>query len=91
MTEGTITKWLKQPGDSVAKYEPLCEVATDKVNAEVPATMSGTVTEIVTEEGKTVEVGEIICRIQKKEKKRRPPPLRKRRKTGSGTICGRRR
>ncbi|MFD1428099.1 2-oxoisovalerate dehydrogenase E2 component (dihydrolipoyl transacylase) [Kroppenstedtia sanguinis] len=64
VTEGTITKWLKQPGDSVAKYEPLCEVATDKVNAEVPATFSGTMTEIVTEEGKTVEVGELICRIQ---------------------------
>ncbi|SFS92600.1 dihydrolipoamide acetyltransferase family protein [Marininema halotolerans] len=63
VTEGTITKWLKAPGDSVDKYEPLCEVATDKVNAEVPAVMSGTMTEIVTEEGVTVAVGEIICRI----------------------------
>ncbi|MFD1395137.1 dihydrolipoamide acetyltransferase family protein [Kroppenstedtia eburnea] len=74
VTEGTITKWLKQPGDSVAKYEPLCEVATDKVNAEVPATMSGTVTEIVTEEGKTVEVGEIICRIQEEGKEEATAP-----------------
>ncbi|PTX52201.1 branched-chain alpha-keto acid dehydrogenase E2 component [Melghirimyces profundicolus] len=63
VTEGTITKWLKQPGDSVSKYEPLCEVATDKVNAEVPATVAGTLTEIVTGEGQTVEVGEIICRV----------------------------
>lgn len=63
VTEGTITKWLKQPGDSVSKYEPLCEVATDKVNAEVPSTFAGTLTEIVVEEGETVEVGAIICRI----------------------------
>lgn len=63
VTEGTITKWLKQPGDSVAKYEPLCEVATDKVNAEVPSTISGTLKEIVVEEGETVEVGVLICRI----------------------------
>jgi 2-oxoisovalerate dehydrogenase E2 component (dihydrolipoyl transacylase) len=64
VTEGTITKWLKQPGDSVSKYEPLCEVATDKVNAEVPATVSGTVTELIAEEGATIEVGQLICRIE---------------------------
>ncbi|MDR6224608.1 dihydrolipoamide acetyltransferase family protein [Desmospora profundinema] len=63
VTEGTITKWLKQPGDSVSKYEPLCEVATDKVNAEVPSTITGTLSEIVTGEGETVEVGVVICRI----------------------------
>ncbi|GGE10589.1 dihydrolipoamide acetyltransferase component of pyruvate dehydrogenase complex [Marinithermofilum abyssi] len=64
VTEGTITKWLKKPGDSVSKYEPLCEVATDKVNAEVPATVSGTVTELIAEEGATIEVGQLICRIE---------------------------
>ncbi|MFC4078189.1 dihydrolipoamide acetyltransferase family protein [Salinithrix halophila] len=63
VTEGTITKWLKKPGDSVSKYEPLCEVATDKVNAEVPSAVKGTLIEFVADEGKTVEVGEIICRI----------------------------
>ncbi|QKG84243.1 2-oxo acid dehydrogenase subunit E2 [Kroppenstedtia pulmonis] len=63
VTEGTITKWLKQPGENINKYEPLCEVATDKVNAEVPSTISGTVTELVVEEGETVAVGQIICRI----------------------------
>ncbi|MBA4495024.1 dihydrolipoamide acetyltransferase family protein [Paenactinomyces guangxiensis] len=63
VTEGTIAKWLKKPGDSVAKYEPICEVATDKVNAEVPSTIEGTMTEIIAEEGSTVEVGQLICRI----------------------------
>ncbi|MGA8941771.1 MAG: dihydrolipoamide acetyltransferase family protein [Thermoactinomyces sp.] len=63
VTEGTITTWLKKPGDTVAKYEPICEVTTDKVNAEVPSTVEGTVTEIIAEEGETVEVGQLICRI----------------------------
>lgn len=64
VTEGTIAKWLKKPGDPVAKYEPICEVATDKVNAEVPSTIEGTMVEIIAEEGATVEVGQLICRIQ---------------------------
>jgi 2-oxoisovalerate dehydrogenase E2 component (dihydrolipoyl transacylase) len=63
VTEGTIAKWLKKPGDPVAKYEPICEVATDKVNAEVPSTIEGTMVEIIAEEGSTVEVGQLICRI----------------------------
>jgi len=41
VAEGTIGKWLKQPGDQVAKYEPLVEVVTDKVNAEVPSPIAG--------------------------------------------------
>jgi pyruvate/2-oxoglutarate dehydrogenase complex dihydrolipoamide acyltransferase (E2) component len=54
VAEGTIGKWLKQPGDHVAKYEPLLEVITDKVNAEVPSPFEGTLTEILVEEGATV-------------------------------------
>lgn len=54
VAEGTIGKWLKQPGDHVAKYEPLVEVITDKVNAEVPSPFEGTLTEILVEEGATV-------------------------------------
>ena len=64
VTEGTITKWLKKPGDTVEKYEPICEVATDKVNAEVPSSIGGTLTDIIAAEGETVEVGKFICRIQ---------------------------
>ena len=54
VAEGTIGKWLKQPGDHVAKYEPLLEVITDKVNAEVPSPFEGILTEILAEEGATV-------------------------------------
>ena len=54
VAEGTIGKWLKQPGDHVAKYEPLLEVITDKVNAEVPSPFEGTLKEILVEEGATV-------------------------------------
>jgi 2-oxoisovalerate dehydrogenase E2 component (dihydrolipoyl transacylase) len=54
VAEGTIGKWLKQPGDHVDKYEPLVEVITDKVNAEVPSPFEGTLLEILAEEGATV-------------------------------------
>src|SRR6266545_3173081 len=54
VAEGTIGKWLKKPGDHVAKYEPLVEVITDKVNAEVPSPFEGVLKEILVEEGATV-------------------------------------
>jgi 2-oxoisovalerate dehydrogenase E2 component (dihydrolipoyl transacylase) len=54
VAEGTIGKWLKKPGDHVDKYEPLLEVITDKVNAEVPSPFEGTLREILVEEGATV-------------------------------------
>ena len=57
VTEGTITKWLKQVGDQVAVDEPLFEVSTDKVDSEVPSPVAGVLTEIVVPEGDTVEVG----------------------------------
>jgi 2-oxoglutarate dehydrogenase E2 component (dihydrolipoamide succinyltransferase) len=57
VTEGTITRWLKQVGEHVDADEPLFEVSTDKVDSEVPAPASGTVTEILVPEGETVEVG----------------------------------
>src|SRR6266566_938689 len=57
ITEGTISKWLKQPGDPVKKYEGLVEIITDKVNAEVPAPLSGVLKEIKVKEGATVTVG----------------------------------
>src|SRR6266516_2145685 len=57
VTEGTITKWFKQVGDSIKADEPLFEVSTDKVDSEVPAPMSGVVSEILVPEGETVAVG----------------------------------
>lgn len=61
VTEGTISKWLVNIGDKVNKYDPVCEVITDKVNAEVPSIISGTISEIVVQEGETVAVGALIC------------------------------
>ncbi|MGA3220946.1 MAG: biotin/lipoyl-containing protein, partial [Acidimicrobiales bacterium] len=57
VTEGTITKWHKQVGEVVAEDEVLFEVSTDKVDSEVPSPISGTVTEILVQEGQTVSVG----------------------------------
>src|SRR6188508_2128782 len=54
VAEGTIGKWLKQPGDHVDKYEPLVEVVTDKVNAEVPSPFEGILREILAAEGSVV-------------------------------------
>lgn len=63
VTEGTIGRWLKQPGEPVAKYEPLLEVITDKVDSEVPAPVAGTLLEILVPEGETVRVGTVIARL----------------------------
>ncbi|MBK5330516.1 MAG: 2-oxo acid dehydrogenase subunit E2 [Ilumatobacteraceae bacterium] len=61
VTEGTITRWFKKVGDSVAADEPLFEVSTDKVDTEVPSPIAGTVTEIRVQEGDTVPVGAVIA------------------------------
>ncbi|HLJ58586.1 MAG TPA: dihydrolipoamide acetyltransferase family protein [bacterium] len=61
--EGTIGKWLKLPGDRVAKYEPLVEVITDKVNVEMPSPLAGVLGQILVEEGKTVAAGTPIALI----------------------------
>jgi len=58
--EGTITKWLKQPGDRVEKDEPLFEISTDKVDAEIPSPVSGTLIEIRAHEGATVEINAVV-------------------------------
>jgi len=64
VTEGTISKWLVAVGDLVNKYDPLAEVMTDKVNAEVPSSYTGVIKELIAEEGETLAVGEIICTIE---------------------------
>ena len=62
--EGTIGRWLVKPGDSIQKYDPICEVITDKVTAEVTATDSGRLGTILVQEGETVEVGTAIASIE---------------------------
>ncbi|GGA71188.1 dihydrolipoamide acetyltransferase component of pyruvate dehydrogenase complex [Edaphobacter acidisoli] len=63
ITEGTITKWLKKPGDSVERDEPLFEISTDKVDAEIPSPVAGTLKEIKIAEGATVQVNTIVAVI----------------------------
>ena len=74
VTEGTITRWFKKVGDSVAADEPLFEVSTDKVDTEVPSPISGTVTEIRVQEGDTVPVGAVIAVVGEAEGAPRLPP-----------------
>jgi 2-oxoisovalerate dehydrogenase E2 component (dihydrolipoyl transacylase) len=64
VTEGTISKWLVSVGDTVNKYDPLAEVMTDKVNAEVPSSFAGVIRELLAKEGDTLTVGEIFCTIE---------------------------
>ena len=64
VTEGTVNTWLIQEGDKVNKYDPIAEIMTDKVNAEVPSSYSGTIKEIVVKEGETIEVGSLMCYIE---------------------------
>jgi len=63
VAEGTITKWLKKPGDPIKRDEPLFEISTDKVDAEIPAPADGVLLEIVHGEGETVEVNVVVARI----------------------------
>src|SRR5207249_3828928 len=63
VSEGTVTKWLKNPGDTVEADEPLLEISTDKVDTEVPAPGSGVLSEILVQEGQTVDVGTLLARI----------------------------
>ncbi len=64
VTEGTVERWLKKPGDHVDKYEPIVEVNTDKVNVEIPSPVSGTVQELLVEEGAVVAVGAPLAIIE---------------------------
>ena len=64
VTEGTIEKWLVQPGDKVNKYDSLAEVNTDKVTAEIPSSFTGIIKELIATEGETLEVGAVVCTIE---------------------------
>src|SRR6478609_5414118 len=85
IVEGTITKWLKKPGDKIQRDEPLFEISTDKVDAEIPAPASGVLQEIKVTEGTTVQVNTVVgtiaadgeapaAKAPAAEKKTAPPP-----------------
>ena len=75
VTEGTITRWFKKVGDTVAADEPLFEVSTDKVDTEVPSPVAGTVTEIRVNEGDTVPVGTVIAVVGAANAAAAPAPV----------------
>lgn len=64
VTEGTITKWLVAPGDHVNKYDPIAEVLTDKVTADIPSSFTGVIKEIWANEDEKMAVGDVICTIE---------------------------
>ncbi|MBZ4296371.1 hypothetical protein LAM22_21985, partial [Mycobacterium tuberculosis] len=61
VTEGTVTRWLKQVGESIEVDEPLLEVSTDKVDTEVPSPVAGTILEIKVQEDEDAEVGQVLA------------------------------
>src|SRR5205085_8788596 len=64
IVEGTLTKWLKKPGERVERDEPLFEISTDKVDTEIPSPVAGVLADVLVEEGKTVGINTIVGRIQ---------------------------
>lgn len=64
LVSATIDRWLKQPGDQIDVYEPICEILTDKVNAELPSTVAGTLVKILVGNGENVPVGTPVCIIE---------------------------
>ncbi len=63
ITEGTLTRWLKKPGEKVERDEPLFEISTDKVDTEIPAPAAGVLSEVLVQEGTTVAINSIVARI----------------------------
>ena len=74
IAEGTVVRWLKKPGDKVERDEPLLEISTDKVDAEIPSPASGTLTEILVQEGQTVGVNSVVARIGAEGEASAPAP-----------------
>jgi 2-oxoglutarate dehydrogenase E2 component (dihydrolipoamide succinyltransferase) len=64
IVEGTLTKWLKKPGERIERDEPLFEISTDKVDTEIPSPAAGVVSEVLVEEGKTVGINTVVARIE---------------------------
>ncbi len=63
IVEGTLTKWTKKVGEKIERDEPLFEISTDKVDTEIPAPSSGTLAEILVQEGETVGINTVVARI----------------------------
>src|ERR1044071_4875758 len=77
IAEGTITRWLKKVGERVERDEPLFEISTDKVDAEIPSPAAGTLTEIRFKEGDTVEVNKVVAVLDGDSAATAPEPPKK--------------
>src|SRR6478672_4674681 len=64
IAEGTLSKWLKKVGDQVKRDEPMFEISTDKVDAEIPAPSTGVLAEILVKEGETVAIQTVVARLE---------------------------
>ena len=82
IVEGTLTKWLKKPGERVERDEPLFEISTDKVDTEIPSPAAGVLSETLVDEGKTVGINTVVARIQEGD-----GAGAQRRTRGRGTGC----
>ncbi|HEX6503425.1 MAG TPA: 2-oxoglutarate dehydrogenase, E2 component, dihydrolipoamide succinyltransferase [Terriglobales bacterium] len=87
IVEGTITKWLKKPGDKVQRDEPLFEISTDKVDAEIPAPSSGVLQEIKVPEGTTVQVNTVVASISADGGAAAPAPVKPAPQEASATAA----
>ena len=74
IAEGTVSRWIKKVGDKVERDEPLLEISTDKVDAEIPSPVAGTITEVLVQEGQTVPVNSVVARIAAEGEAAAPAP-----------------
>ena len=74
IAEGTVVRWIKKPGDKVDRDEPLLEISTDKVDAEIPSPAAGTLSEVLVQEGQTVAVNSVVARIEGEGAAAQPKP-----------------
>jgi pyruvate dehydrogenase E2 component (dihydrolipoyllysine-residue acetyltransferase) len=74
IAEGTVVRWIKKPGDKVERDEPLLEISTDKVDAEIPSPAAGTLSEVLVKEGQTVAVNSVVARIAGEGDAAKPAP-----------------
>ena len=90
VTEAIVGKWLVSPGDAIRRYDPLVEVVTDKVNMEVPAPSDGTITELLVNEGDTVQMGAPIAamEVEGAVPSTEPPQIQNRRNVPSSQLIG---
>ena len=93
IAEGTIVRWIKKVGDTVDRDEPLFEISTDKVDAEIPSPAAGVVLEISVKEGETVPVNSVVAMIGEAGRSAAPPAApaaRRRARRGAPRATGRR-